>query len=785
MGMRDIRGYLTLLAVVLCGAVAASRPAAAETRVALVIGNGAYRHAPTLPNPANDAGDVAASLKRLGFDTIVATDLDKAGMDDATIRFARAARTADVAMFYYSGHALQFAGVNYLAPIDAQLSDEADLRRMVRVDEIVADLQQAKTLRILVLDSCRNNPLAEELKRSIGATRALGLSRGLARLDAPEGMIVAYATQSGREALDGSDRNSPYTRAFLKEIEVQDEIGSIFRQVSADVYETTQHTQLPELSLSVIGKFYLHGAPEIAPKPADTAPQDFQAAQSVDSVTAWDAFLKQHPEGFYATLAQERRATSAAKLAAAQRAATSQVASADTKPQVVDKQAASASPPKATDTGTRIAALPPAPGQALAPPATAEGATVAAAREKYRRWTIAPRAPVKAAMAIAVSPDGARVVAGGADHTVRIWDTATGRLLRAIDSEIQSGLFSAVAISPDNRRVLGVVDTGPREQLLAWDVATGHLLHKGDAGAAPNKLGSLPHISVSPDGSSVVANGFLTTARVSALETGQAVPTDLPGALFAVMSPDGKQLVSGGCDDKEIAIWNVATLGYLRSFYGVDKCAINLTISADGKRVTFVEAAKADLQGSGPPGHATIKVWDLPSGEAVRSFDVKGLPFDLAVAPNSARLDSTRLAATVVAADGDKSAHARLQMFDAATGEVLRTLRDDRFDPSDPSHIAFPWLGMSPDGKYLIANDAAGNVVCHAFDTGAVLWTGYGLDAAGAAVVRADGSFWTDADGLAKLQLVRNGEQQPIPDDYKAAFLREQPFDAAAGVASK
>jgi uncharacterized caspase-like protein len=139
-------------------------PAIADDRVALILGNGAYAHVPQLPNPSHDAKEVAAALQRIGFQTIVGIDLDQAGMQDATIRFARAARTADVAMFYYSGHALQFAGVNYMLPVDAQLHDEADLRRMSKVDEVVADLQQAKNLRILVLDSCRDNPFADELK---------------------------------------------------------------------------------------------------------------------------------------------------------------------------------------------------------------------------------------------------------------------------------------------------------------------------------------------------------------------------------------------------------------------------------------------------------------------------------------------------------------------------------------------------------------------------------------------------------------------------------------------
>jgi hypothetical protein len=233
----------------------------AERRVALVIGNGAYRHAGTLPNPRNDAADTAAALKRVGFETIVGLDLDRAGMEDAVIRFSRTAREADVAMFFYAGHAMQHGGINYLMPVDARLLDEADLRRIIRVDEVVADLQQAKNLRILILDACRDNPLAEEFKRSIGSTRAAPVQRGLAKIDSPRGMIIAYATQAGRTAEDGRGRNSPFTTAFLKHIEAPDEIGTVFRRITSDVYETTKRTQVPELSLSLIGEFYLRGRP--------------------------------------------------------------------------------------------------------------------------------------------------------------------------------------------------------------------------------------------------------------------------------------------------------------------------------------------------------------------------------------------------------------------------------------------------------------------------------------------------------------------------------------------
>ncbi|MBR0868083.1 caspase domain-containing protein [Bradyrhizobium sp. YCK136] len=247
----------------------------AEKRVALVIGNGAYKNAPRLPNPTNDASDVAAALAKSGFDVIFETNLDQLGMQEASIRFARQARSADVALFYFSGHALQFAGVNYLLPVDAVLRDEADLRRMSRADQILADLQQAKNLRILVLDACRDNPFVEELKRSIGRSRSFEIGRGLSKLESPDGTIISYATQSGRTADDGSGRNSPYTSAFLRRIVEQDNVTTIFQRIGADVYEKTRGAQVPELSLSFFGEYYLNGRGEtVAPVVPSLAPAD-------------------------------------------------------------------------------------------------------------------------------------------------------------------------------------------------------------------------------------------------------------------------------------------------------------------------------------------------------------------------------------------------------------------------------------------------------------------------------------------------------------------------------
>jgi uncharacterized caspase-like protein len=307
--------FLSLLACLLVAS-----PALAEKRVALVIGNGAYIHAPPLPNPAHDAEDVASALRRSGFEVISGGDLPQADMQEDEIRFSRAANNADVAVFYYSGHAMQYNGVNYLMPVDAKLDDEADLKRFLRVDDILGDLQQAKNLRILVLDSCRDNPLAENLRRSIAKTRGVSMPRGLNKMEAPLGTIISFSTQAGQTAEDGKGRNSPYTTAFLKHIEERQEIGDVFREISTDVYDVSGKIQLPELSLSIVGKFYLNGPvnvtinPPAAAAPAASAPADpctsaeahWKAADAIGTVSAYEDHVAKFPGCAFADLAKTR-----------------------------------------------------------------------------------------------------------------------------------------------------------------------------------------------------------------------------------------------------------------------------------------------------------------------------------------------------------------------------------------------------------------------------------------------------------------------------------------------
>ena len=261
--MRDLRSALiAVLAVLVAFAAGTPDAAAADRRVALVIGNATYRNPSlVLPNPKNDAQDVAAVLRDLDFQVIEVTDAKKPDFDKALANFTRLATGADVALFYYAGHALQYNGRNYLMPVDAELEDDVSLRyQMVSIDDIRDALGRAGGLKIIILDACRNNPVVADLARKAsGATRALFATRGLARIDRGEGLVVGFATAADDVALDGSGRNSPYTQALIKRLQEPGlEVEMMFRRVAADVNAQTGGRQRPETYVSLIGEYYLN-----------------------------------------------------------------------------------------------------------------------------------------------------------------------------------------------------------------------------------------------------------------------------------------------------------------------------------------------------------------------------------------------------------------------------------------------------------------------------------------------------------------------------------------------
>ncbi len=189
-------------------------PAASFGRwVALVVGNSDYRYAPKLANPTNDETDFAGVLRRLGFDVVAGTNLDRHGMDDAIREFGRKLEGADLAVFFYAGHGLQVGGKNYLVPIDAKLERPGDLALdTVEIDTVLAQMEAEKRVNLVFLDACRDNPLARSLARSLG-TRGIAVGSGLASVQSAIGTMIAYATQPDNVALDGEARCAGTWRA--------------------------------------------------------------------------------------------------------------------------------------------------------------------------------------------------------------------------------------------------------------------------------------------------------------------------------------------------------------------------------------------------------------------------------------------------------------------------------------------------------------------------------------------------------------------------------------------
>jgi uncharacterized caspase-like protein len=215
-------------------------------RVALVIGNSAYTGVPVLPNPRRDADAVSAALKGLGFQEVrLAADLTREKLI-ATLRdFSRASEDADWSLVYFAGHGLEIGGVNYLVPVDARLEVDRDVPfEAVPLEHVVAAVEPARKLRLVLLDACRHNPFIGQMRRT-GATRAVG--SGLAQPDARAGLLIVYAAKHGEIALDGEGgANSPFAAAFLKRATKSGvELRRLFDLVRDDVLAATGKRQQP------------------------------------------------------------------------------------------------------------------------------------------------------------------------------------------------------------------------------------------------------------------------------------------------------------------------------------------------------------------------------------------------------------------------------------------------------------------------------------------------------------------------------------------------------------
>ncbi|MFK7754285.1 MAG: caspase domain-containing protein, partial [Sedimentitalea sp.] len=194
--------------------------AAWANKVALVIGNSGYSSVPELDNPRNDANSVTTALRAQGFQVTLANDLARVAMRETLREFRNQADRADVALVYYAGHGIEIKGSNYLVPVDARLEDERDAElEMIELDLVLRQISGAKTLKMVVLDACRNNPFIVKMRRENGGGR--NVNSGLGRIEyADADTLIAYAAAAGEITPDGlAGRNSPFTTAFLRALD--------------------------------------------------------------------------------------------------------------------------------------------------------------------------------------------------------------------------------------------------------------------------------------------------------------------------------------------------------------------------------------------------------------------------------------------------------------------------------------------------------------------------------------------------------------------------------------
>ncbi len=302
--MPRLMRYFAILLVIGLAAFEAK----AEKRVALVIGNSDYGNAiGFLKNPANDARLMAKSLRAVGFDVIERIDANEKKIKRAIRAFGKKLRSAGedgVGLFYYAGHGVQVGGENYLIPIGAEIESEGDVEiEAVSANGVLAQMEYAGTrVNIVILDACRNTPVARGFRSA---------SRGLARMRAPRGSYIAYATAPGDVTADGTGANSPFTTALAKAVTTKGiPLEQAFKQVRRDVQAATNMKQTPWTSSSLTGDFYFAGPPQASTQTAAPVTDKalelsfWKSIQDSTNPKSFEAYLATYPDGQFAALSR-------------------------------------------------------------------------------------------------------------------------------------------------------------------------------------------------------------------------------------------------------------------------------------------------------------------------------------------------------------------------------------------------------------------------------------------------------------------------------------------------
>ena len=551
--------------------------AAAQDRVALVVGNSEYRHVAGLPNPRHDAGDIARALRRIGFEVVEGIDLDKAKMEEKVREFGRKLDHARTALFYYAGHGMQVAGRNHLLPVDAKLERAGDLSlETIDVSLVLSQMEADQRVNIVILDACRNNPLARSFAPKLG-TRSASVGQGLASIPSSIGTLIAYATQPDNVALDGDGRNSPFTAALLKHIDTPGlEISSLLKRVRSDVVAATRGQQVPWDHSSLMGEVVLVSAP---------------AGQA-----SLGAVVPTAPTAELTPSARRSPETTRAQVVAA-------IAERNLSPVIV----------KSKSEVSKLIFSPDS--QTVAVGGNGKVELRAVEFQKVIRTFGGQSEPD----AIAFSADGSILAVSGRS-LIKLWDVQSGELLRTLTGH--RGTIGHLAFSPDG---VSLTSADNRGAIRFWNVEEGKT--KGSQ-RDPSYTGHLADFS--PDGRSIAWSGVDRMVTVWDIASKRAT-NKLHGhkglVTFVKFSPDSRYLASGS-NDNTIKVWDLENNRLLH------------TLTGHGDRIDHISfSAEKHWLASGAADNS-VKIWNLATGQLIKSLEHTVYVSALAVSPDGQWLAS-------------------------------------------------------------------------------------------------------------------------------------------------
>ncbi|WP_370691940.1 caspase family protein [Bradyrhizobium xenonodulans] len=599
----------------------------ADQRMALVMGNSAYQRAPKLANATNDASLLVETFKKAGFTVVDArNDLSAQDMRRTLRDFGAKARSADIAVIYYAGHGIEIDGNNYLVPVDAQLENDTDVYdETIGLDRILVAIEPAKKLRLVILDACRDNPFAKNMKRTM-ASRAV--ARGLAKVEPTSpNTLVAFAAKAGLTALDGDGRNSPFATALAHHLATPGlDLRKAFGYVRDEVLQATTNRQEPFIYGSLGGDDVVL-APAAAPPPPPPAPvaatdtsasRDYEFSERVGTVEAWDLYIASHPSGFYTDLAKVQRNKLAAAAAPAPATVAIETKKVQTSP-VLPPQPEAPKPVAAP----KLAAAPPivTPLTLVSPPMTetksvaavvAASCTTRIARRgngavggPFIPVSIRPNVEGASVRTIAVSPNGREIATAGDDGLIRLWDASSFRQTRVLRGH--AGAVYALDYWTDGTLL---ASAGWDGKVKMWDLRSDGESLTFDAGAKQFAVAFAPEpslkylASAGEDGVVRIWNlGTRELAR-SRLDHQSSDPARAAVRSLSYAPSGSGEFVSAGYDGR-IRFYRTSGAIEAKDAYG--RKALRVAYSPDGTRVVT----------AGSDAELGSKVFD------VKLFDVK------------------------------------------------------------------------------------------------------------------------------------------------------------------